>query len=70
MAGYDAHPTPMDDVLSSLPLYTTLQLPHPPLDSATGPVVPQARLVPTTAPLAVQHTYLLAAAGATVGCTI
>jgi filamentous hemagglutinin family protein len=70
MAGYDAHPTPVDDVLSSLSLYTTLRQPYSPPHATTEPIVPQARLIPPMAPLTVQHSYLLAAAGATVGCTI
>jgi filamentous hemagglutinin family protein len=70
MAGYDAHPTPVDDVLSSLSLYTTLRQSYSPPHATTEPIVPQARLIPPMAPLTVQHSYLLAAAGATVGCTI
>ncbi len=69
MAGYDAHPTAMDDVLSSLPLYTTLQQSQPAsrLDP-TRPVAPQTRWMPPAALLNTQHGYLLASTGTDVGC--
>lgn len=68
MAGYDAHPTPADDLLSALPLYPMRQQPTP--DAAISPVAPQARYTPTIVPLTVQHSYLVAATGADVGCSL
>jgi len=67
MAGYDAHPTPVDDVLSALPLYLALRSRQPSSDPVIGPVTPQARFTPsTTVPLTVQHSYVLA----DVGCAV
>ncbi len=71
MAGYDAHPTAVDDVLSSLPLYTTLRQSRP--ISRLGPArpaTPQTKLMPPAVPLTMQHGYLLASTGADVGCTM
>ncbi|MEM6405446.1 MAG: hypothetical protein AAF669_02450 [Pseudomonadota bacterium] len=69
MAGYDAHPTPADDLLSALPLYPMRQQ-QPTPDAATGSVAPQARYTPTIVPLTIQHSYLVADAGADVGCSL
>ncbi|MEM6405996.1 MAG: filamentous hemagglutinin N-terminal domain-containing protein [Pseudomonadota bacterium] len=70
MAGYDAHPTAVDDVLSALPLYTGLQRQQPVPDAATGPVIPQTRFMSPAEPLTIQHGYLLAAAGTDAGCSV
>jgi large exoprotein involved in heme utilization and adhesion len=73
IAGYDAHPTPVDDVLSSLPIHASLLL--APSASMTTPAPqpttpPQARLSPQVQPLTMQQGYQLAANDADIGCTI
>ncbi|MEM6405827.1 MAG: hypothetical protein AAF669_04435, partial [Pseudomonadota bacterium] len=70
MAGYDAHPTPVDDLLSSLPLRATL-LQEEPLPSddqppATSPAAPVVQ--PTTMAPVMQQGYQLAGAGSDTGC--
>jgi filamentous hemagglutinin family protein len=70
MAGYDAHPTPVDDLLSSLPLRATLlQTELLPSDSQV-PATPSAVPVvpPTTMAPVMQQGYQLAGAGSDTGC--
>ena len=73
MAGYDAHPTPVDDLSSSLPIWTRM-----PLGSwRTSSEYPAKSVEPRTAasklsvvqpmPLSVLQNYRLAAAGAAAG---
>ncbi len=53
MAGYDAHPTAVDDMLSSLPLYTLLS--SAPSDAAIRPpFLPRQQPMPTVSPM---HQY-------------
>ena len=68
MAGYDAHPTPVDDLLSSLPLYTMMPLAF--YEPTTRPKQPNASTAEPIQPMTIQHSDQLAAAGTANGCTL
>ena len=68
MIGYDAHPTPFDDMLSSLGVWAHMPLKYEPQLAHHVPPVSSTSLISTVMPLTVQQGYQLAAAGESVGC--
>ena len=71
MAGYDAHPTPVDDLLSSLPIWTQMPLGTWGQHAAQQPVKPSTAAIQPfafrQAPLAMLQGYSLAAPGTLAG---
>lgn len=68
MAGYDAHPTPFDDLTSSLQVWAQIPL-HQEEQPQSQPMIPAALSADfQPMPLSVVQGYSLAAAGSLVGC--